>query len=393
MMGWCWRCGERDVNTTWCQKGCASEQKTVRGEDKGVHLIPLQTPRRLEGPHCSRKHLSRLLWHHRPHQQGIPLSGTRVEMSSSCLLVGGTGALLLLAWLYASSRRGVKVRVGRLSKLLIYPLKSARSISVDLAECRHMGLKHGELRDRHWMVVTEEGRMVIGVHEPRLVLVSLTCEGGQVCLSGPGMEELRLPLLQPHNPVLNCRVFGDNIQGQDCGEEAADWLTMFLGGGKAFRLVHFKPHMKTRKAAGQEKLFPQRQEVAYAYAAPLLVLSEASVADLSGKVGEELTAERFRPNIVISGCDAFEEDSWDELLIGKVRLQRVMSCPRCMSTTIDPETGVLNRKEPLRTLKGYRQCKPSERSIYKAAPLFGQFYIVKKTGQLQVGDDVYMVRY
>ena len=55
------------------------------------------------------------------------------------------------------------------------------------------------------------------------------------------------------------RVFGDDIQGQDCGEEAADWLTMFLGGGKAFRLVHFKQHMKTRKAAGQEKLFPQRE--------------------------------------------------------------------------------------------------------------------------------------
>ena len=70
-------------------------------------------------------------------------------MFSSCLLVGGTSsALLLLAWLYASSRRGVKVRVGRLSKLLIYPLKSARSVSVGLAECRHMGLKHGELRDR-----------------------------------------------------------------------------------------------------------------------------------------------------------------------------------------------------------------------------------------------------
>ncbi|KAJ3613141.1 hypothetical protein NHX12_019393 [Muraenolepis orangiensis] len=328
------------------------------------------------------------------HPKEVPMAFTGLMPNAQFLIpICGTVVTVVLVILYALRlRREEKVRVGQVSQLLIYPLKSARSVSVKLAECHKMGLRNGALRDRHWMVVTEEGRMVIGTHEPRLVLVSLSCDGDQeVRLTAPDMDELRVPLRQPRNLVLNCRLFGDDIQGRDCGAEAAHWLTTFLGGRKTYRLVHFEPHMKTRKSWVQEKLFPRREEVAYAYAGPLLLLSQASVEDLSKRTEKDLTAQRFRPNIVIEGCSAFDEDSWDELQVGEVRLQRVMSCPRCMSTTIDPDTGVINRKEPLETLKGYRQCKPSERSIYKAAPLFGQLFLVKKTGKLQVGDVVYKI--
>lgn len=55
------------------------------------------------------------------------------------------------------------------------------------------------------MVVTDDGHMVTGRQEPRLVLVSLACEGGRVCLSGPDMEELQFPIAQPDNPVIDCR--------------------------------------------------------------------------------------------------------------------------------------------------------------------------------------------
>lgn len=54
-------------------------------------------------------------------------------------------------------------------------------------------------------MVTADGHMVTGRQEPRLVLVSLTCEGHQVCLNGPDMEELRFPVKQPENPVMDCR--------------------------------------------------------------------------------------------------------------------------------------------------------------------------------------------
>ncbi|XP_028251752.1 mitochondrial amidoxime-reducing component 1 [Parambassis ranga] len=318
---------------------------------------------------------------------------TLLQNKKAALLIGGAGfAVLGLGLSYKYLRKPEKaVRVGVVSQLLIHPLKSGRAVSVALAECQKMGLKFGDLQDRHWLVVTEEGHMVTGRQEPRLVLVSLTCEGGQVCLNGPNMEELRFPLKQPDNPIIDCRVFSTDIQGQDCGDRASEWLTRFFGAEKTFRLVHFEPQMKARRPADQEPLFPQNEQIAYPDIGPVMLLSEASVNDLSSKLEKGVTVERFRPSVVISDCEAFQEDSWEEIQIGSVRLQRVMSCGRCILTTVDPETGIISRKEPLETLKSYRLCDPSEKHIYKSSPLFGQLHTVKKTGILQVGDVVYKI--
>ncbi|XP_074547363.1 mitochondrial amidoxime-reducing component 1 [Halichoeres trimaculatus] len=314
------------------------------------------------------------------------------QRQKAALLVGGAAVAALGIGLgYKYLRKPEKVvRVGVVSQLLIHPLKSGKAVSVALAECQKVGLKFGELQDRHWLVVTEDGHMVTGRQEPRLVLVSLTCEGGHVCLNGPNMEELQFPVKQPDNAVINCRVFSADIQGRDCGDEVSRWLTRYLEAEKTCRLVHFEHQMKGRRPTESDTSFPQ-YEVAYPDVAPVMLLSESSVKDLSSKLEKGVTVERFRPNIVVSDCEAFEEDSWEELQIGSVRLQRVMSCGRCLFTTVDPETGIISRKEPLETLKSYRLCDPSERHIYKTSPLFGQLHNVKKTGILQVGDLVYKI--
>ncbi|XP_029937929.1 mitochondrial amidoxime-reducing component 1 isoform X2 [Myripristis murdjan] len=313
------------------------------------------------------------------------------QNKKAALLIGAGVAVLGLGLGYKYTRKPEKVvRVGVVSQLLVHPLKSGKAVSVSLAECHNIGLKYGELQDRHWLVITEDGHMVTGRQEPRLVLVSLTCEGGRVCLNGPDMEELRFPLQQPDNPVTDCRVFGADIQGRDCGDEASGWLTRYLGAEKTFRLVHFEPQMKPRRPVEKEPLFPQ-YEVAYPDIGPVMLLSEASVRDLSSRLERDVTVERFRPNIVVGDCEPFDEDSWEKIQIGEVQLQRVMSCGRCIFTTVDPETGVISRKEPLETLKSYRLCNPSEKHIYKSSPLFGQLYTVKKTGILQVGDEVYKI--
>ncbi|XP_041668361.1 mitochondrial amidoxime-reducing component 1 [Cheilinus undulatus] len=314
------------------------------------------------------------------------------QNKKAALLVAGAGvAVLGLGLGYKYLRKPEKVvRVGVVSQLLIHPLKSGKAVSVALAECQQIGLKFGELQDRHWLVVTEDGHMVTGRQQPRLVLVSLTCEGVHVCLNGPNMEELRFPVRQPDNAVINCRVFGADIQGRDCGDEASRWLTRYLGEEGSFRLVHFEHQMRARRPTESEPQFAQF-EVAYPDVAPVMLLSESSVKDLSSKLETGVTVERFRPNIVISDCEAFSEDSWEEVQIGSVRLQRVMSCGRCIFTTVDPETGVITRKEPLETLKSYRLCDLSEKHIYKSSPLFGQLHKVKKTGILQVGDIVYKI--
>ncbi|KAM9777285.1 mitochondrial amidoxime-reducing component 1-like [Neosynchiropus ocellatus] len=282
------------------------------------------------------------------------------------------------------------------SKLNIHPVKSGKPVSVTIAECLNTGLRCGELGDRQWLVVTEDGHMVTSRQQPRLVLVSMTAEGSNVVLNGPNMDELKFPANQPENKIMDCRVFGDDIQGRDCGDQVTRWLTEFLAGGRTFHLVRFEPQMEYRKPwvenISYRSVFPKTESVMYPDIGAVMLLSEASVDDLSSKMDKQLTVERFRPNIVVAGCGPFDEDSWTEIQIGDVRLRRVMSCMRCISTTVDPETGIMSRKEPLETMKSYRQCKDkSEARIYHSAPLFGQVHTVKKTGTLHVGDLVFLV--
>uniref|UniRef100_A0A3B5KZS2 MOSC domain-containing protein n=1 Tax=Xiphophorus couchianus TaxID=32473 RepID=A0A3B5KZS2_9TELE len=289
------------------------------------------------------------------------------QNKKAALLVGAAGVALLGFGLgYKYMRKPEKaVRVGVVSQILIHPLKSGKAVPVSVAEL--------------WL-------------DPAAVTVPVGHSGESGSSCAETQTRNTSPRLQQCWVGKKKRMFSKDIQGRNCGDKASHWLTTFLGGEKTFRLVHYEPHMKPRRPAESEPLYPQFEvQVAYPDYGPIMLLSEASVQDLSSKLDQEVTTERFRPSIVIGDCEPFDEDSWEEIQIGSVRLQRVMSCGRCILTTVDPETGVMSRKEPLETLKSYRLCKPSEKHIYKKAPLFGQLHTVKKTGVLHVGEEVYKI--
>jgi uncharacterized protein YcbX len=91
---------------------------------------------------------------------------------------------------------------------------------------------------------------------------------------------------------------------------------------------------------------------------------------------------RFRPNIVVEGLEAFEEDRVAELTLGSVALRPVKPCTRCAITTTDQESGQRVGDEPLRTLRTYRL----DRQLKGVA--FGQNVILREgVGEwLRVGD-------
>ena len=132
-------------------------------------------------------------------------------------------------------------------------------------------------------------------------------------------------------------------------------------------------------------------QLAYPDCSPIMVLPEASLVALSTRLEKKVKMDQFRSNIMVTGCDASEEDTWDELLIGNVEMIKVLSCPRCILTTTDPDTGIIDRKEPLETLKSYPLCAPLEKQIYKSSPLFRFYYSVEKIGKMQAGDPVYQM--
>ncbi|XP_032145194.1 mitochondrial amidoxime reducing component 2 isoform X1 [Sapajus apella] len=309
----------------------------------------------------------------------------------------GVAALALAAvvlgavvWRRAGPRRRRRLQqVGTVAKLWIYPVKSCKGVAVSEAECTALGLRSGNLRDRFWLVIKEDGHMVTARQEPRLVLVSITCENNRLIFRAPDVDQLVLPIKQPSsNKLHDCRIFGLDIKGRDCGNEAAQWFTNFLK-TEAYRLVQYETNMKGRTSKKLLAPINWNYQVAYPDYSPLLVMTDASLVDLNTRLEKKVKMENFRPNIVVTGCDAFEEDTWDELLIGSVEMKRVMACSRCIFTTVDPDTGIIDRKQPLDTLKSYRLCDPSERALYKTSPLFGIYYSVEKVGSLRVGDPVY----
>lgn len=51
---------------------------------------------------------------------------------------------------------------------------------------------------------------------------------------------------------------------------------------------------------------------------PYLLTNEASLRDLQQRCPAGVQMEQFRPNLVVSGVAAWEEDSWKVLRIGDV---------------------------------------------------------------------------
>lgn len=93
--------------------------------------------------------------------------------------------------------------------------------------------------------------------------------------------------------------------------------------------------------------------------------------------------EQFRPNLVVSGASAWEEDSWKVIRIGDVVFDVVKPCSRCIFTTVSPEKGQKHPAgEPLKTLQSFRTAQDN------GDVDFGQNLIARNSGVIRVGDEV-----
>nr|CAD7434209.1 unnamed protein product [Timema monikensis] len=134
---------------------------------------------------------------------------------------------------------------------------------------------------------------------------------------------------------------------------------------------------------------------AYSDLSGYMLMAESSVADLASRVeGDKkyLSVSRFRGNFVVRGSSPYEEDTWDWVKIGDNTIFRNFKpCTRCILTTVDPETGVLDpNKEPLRTLGTYRQLAEAIRPVMGQSPILGINLGLYTPGIVKVGDAVYV---
>jgi uncharacterized protein YcbX len=255
--------------------------------------------------------------------------------------------------------------------LIYYPIKACRGFEVESSQVERMGLQH----DRRMMVTTPEGVFLTQREFPRLALVTPTLQDGMLELSAPEFDSLRLAIQTSgtSHPVSVWKSKG--VAAIDQGEEAAQWFSDWLGA--EVRLVHFADGYK--RVVNEKYAVNADDHTGFADGYPILIISEGSLADLNARLETPVPMNRFRPNLVVKGCDPFAEDAWNQIQIGDVKLAIVKPCARCEVTTIDKVT-LERSKEPLKTLGKYRK--------HELGAIFGQNVIPLNAGTLQLGMSV-----
>ena len=255
------------------------------------------------------------------------------------------------------------------SSLYLYPLKSARGLSLDQVVVDAFGVEG----DRRFMVVGPDGHFITQRRHPKMALLSVSMAPAGLTLAFPGHGSVHvdIPTEGPHAMV---EIWGESVRGHEVGVAADAWLSRCLN--TPCRLVYMRD--ETYRPVDPDYASKPAQ-VSFADGFPLLLISQASLDDLNGRLGLPVDMRRFRPNIVVTGTEPFEEDGWRRVRIGSVELDVVKPCARCVMTTVDPETGQKG-KEPMKTLSAYRKVD--------GAVLFGQNLIHRSTGNLRLGQEL-----
>ena len=229
--------------------------------------------------------------------------------------------------------------------LHIYPLKSCKGIDFSDSELTRAGLRW----DRNRMVVDDDGFFVTQRDLPQMAPITTAMTQAVLQIAAPGMPLLHIPLQDRSRAERRVVVWEHACSAFDEGDGASNWLTDYLGG--RYRLVAFDP--AHRRSSDRAWTGADEGLNRFSDGFPVLVISAASLADLNTRLDTPIPMNRFRPNIVIEGISAYDEDHLDTLSAGPIVLRVVKPCTRCEITTTDQDTG-MRGAEPLQTLSGYR---------------------------------------
>ncbi len=263
----------------------------------------------------------------------------------------------------------------RVKAIHTYPVKGCSALDHDTAAVEPWGLAG----DRRWLIADAEGVAITQRQVPAL---------GQL-RAVPGPDHLALSdslgsFLVPNkafNSPSTCHVAGVVVPAQSAGPEADAWVSKALG--VPAQLLWMDDPTKRPADPGISR---PGDVVNFADELPLLLANMASLHRLNdwiveGDCADEgpLPMDRFRPNIVIEGARAFQEDEWvgKTIHIGQTAFHVAQGCGRCVVTTTDQATGVKGR-EPLRALARHRN--------FDQRLLFGVHLIPIGPGAVSVGD-------
>ena len=243
-----------------------------------------------------------------------------------------------------------------LSQLIFYPIKSCAGIQLSSATLTGAGLMHEQIYDREWMLVDDDGGFLTQREYPRMALITPRLRSETLELRAPGMLRLDITLDLPdpvEAPTREVKLWQHTFRSYDGDNVTRRWFSQFLG--VSCQLVRFHPDahhpVNPARTAGRDigTLFSDGY--------PLLLIGQESLDELNTRLVAQgraaLPMDRFRPNLVIAGAEAHDEDHAAKLMIGTAEIRPVKPCPRCPIPSIDQQNGMPG-PDPLDVLRTYR---------------------------------------
>nr|OQO16825.1 hypothetical protein B0A51_15842 [Rachicladosporium sp. CCFEE 5018] len=290
--------------------------------------------------------------------------------------------------------------------LRIYPIKSCRGFEVDATRLRKTGL----LLDRNWMFISKSDRNFMTIRSnPSMTLIdtAVITEGGEQVLevSVHGTTgRVVIPAfpskewLEANTKLSTVEIWEEETDAYEYGDDINKIFSDFFG--QEVALVYKGPQARNININGREDLYGKAQNHHFADVMSLQVASEASMKDLNKRLksipgADQLTIERFRPNIIVKGRDDYpwEEDTWkriristtleDEEAIYVIDLDVVARCARCQVPNVNPDTAAKHEKQPWNELMKFRRVDQGGPAKYK--PCFGMMCVPKNEGKVAVG--------
>jgi len=254
--------------------------------------------------------------------------------------------------------------------LSYYPVKGLRGIDVAEVIVEQQGLQG----DRRWAVLRMDGVVLTQRDLPAMAGIDAVPERAGLrleCAGFGGVEAV------PDGDAVTAVVWRTPVATVAANEAASAWLSRVLG--VACRLVHMTD-------PGARLVTPDLARpgdtVSLADGFPLLVAMSASLAAVNDRLGQSVPMARFRPNLVVDGAAAWDEDGWGWLETPGTRLRLASACARCKVITLDQRDGTTPvRMEPLRTLGQMRRDDDGQVT-------FGWNAVPERLGMVRVGDTI-----
>nr|WP_265096166.1 YcbX family protein [Citrobacter braakii] len=258
-----------------------------------------------------------------------------------------------------------------LTRLFIHPVKSMRGIGLTHALADVSGLA----LDRIFMITEPDGTFITARQFPQMVRFTPSPFHNGLHLTAPDGSSALVRFADFATQDAPTEVWGNHFTARIAPAAINLWLSGFFSRDVQLRWVGPQLTRRVKRHADVP--------LSFADGYPYLLANEASLRDVQQRCPASVKMEQFRPNLVVSGADAWAEDTWKVIRIGDVIFDVAKPCSRCIFTTVSPEKGQKHPSgEPLATLQTFRTA------VDNGDVDFGQNLIARNSGVIRVGDEV-----